>query len=82
METTSFVAVLGALSFVIGMALQGALANFAGGVPILLNTSFNDREPIVETPEHAVNCFLRTVFKILSHICKKMAIFVPPLYNV
>lgn len=26
-------------------------------VPILLNTSFNDREPIVETPEHAINCF-------------------------
>ena len=30
------------------------------GVPIVLNTSFNDREPIVETPEHAINCFLRT----------------------
>ena len=30
------------------------------GVPISLNTSFNDREPIVETPEHAINCFLRT----------------------
>ena len=30
------------------------------GVPILLNTSFNDREPIVETPEHAIICFLRT----------------------
>jgi carbamoyltransferase len=30
------------------------------GVPILLNTSFNDREPIVETPDHAINCFLRT----------------------
>lgn len=30
------------------------------GVPILLNTSFNDREPIVETPEHAINCFLNT----------------------
>ncbi len=29
-------------------------------VPILLNTSFNDREPIVETPEHAINCFLKT----------------------
>ena len=29
-------------------------------VPILLNTSFNDREPIVETPEHAMNCFLGT----------------------
>ena len=30
------------------------------GVPIVLNTSFNDREPIVETPEHALNCFLKT----------------------
>ena len=30
------------------------------GVPIVLNTSFNDREPIVETPEHAINCFLGT----------------------
>ena len=30
------------------------------GVPIVLNTSFNDREPIVETPEHAFNCFLKT----------------------
>ena len=29
-------------------------------VPILLNTSFNDREPIVETPKHAINCFLNT----------------------
>lgn len=30
------------------------------GVPIILNTSFNDREPICETPEHAINCFLNT----------------------
>lgn len=30
------------------------------GVPILLNTSFNDREPIVETPQDAINCFLGT----------------------
>ena len=30
------------------------------GVPIVLNTSFNDREPICETAEHALNCFLRT----------------------
>ena len=29
-------------------------------VPIVLNTSFNDREPIVETPQHALDCFLRT----------------------
>jgi len=30
------------------------------GVPILLNTSFNDREPIVESPQDAINCFVTT----------------------
>ena len=30
------------------------------GVPIILNTSFNENEPIVFTPEQALNCFLRT----------------------
>jgi carbamoyltransferase len=29
-------------------------------VPILLNTSFNDREPICERPEHAIECFMNT----------------------
>ena len=36
------------------------------GVPVLLNTSFNENEPIVCTPEHAVNCFIKTDFDILS----------------
>ncbi len=35
-ETTSFVAVLGAMAFAVGMALQGSLGNFASGVMILL----------------------------------------------
>jgi carbamoyltransferase len=30
------------------------------GVPILLNTSFNENEPIVMTPEDALDCFFRT----------------------
>jgi carbamoyltransferase len=30
------------------------------GVPVILNTSFNENEPIVETPEQALDCFLRT----------------------
>ena len=30
------------------------------GVPILLNTSFNENEPIVCTPDHAIDCFLKT----------------------
>ncbi|MCB9046911.1 MAG: carbamoyltransferase [Chitinophagales bacterium] len=35
------------------------------GTPILLNTSFNENEPIVNTPEEAVNCFLRTDMDML-----------------
>jgi carbamoyltransferase len=30
------------------------------GVPLVLNTSFNENEPIVDTPEQALDCFLRT----------------------
>jgi carbamoyltransferase len=30
------------------------------GVPIILNTSLNENEPIVRTPTEAINCFLRT----------------------
>lgn len=35
------------------------------GIPILLNTSFNENEPIVNTPEEALNCFLRTNMDML-----------------
>lgn len=35
-ETTSFIAVLGAAGLAVGLALQGSLANFAGGVLILI----------------------------------------------
>ena len=35
------------------------------GVPILLNTSFNENEPIVNTIEEALNCFLRTKMDVL-----------------
>lgn len=35
------------------------------GVPILLNTSFNENEPIVNTPEEALDCYLRTNMDML-----------------
>lgn len=35
------------------------------GVPILLNTSFNENEPIVNSPENALDCFLRTNMDML-----------------
>ena len=34
-------------------------------VPVLVNTSFNDNEPIVCTPEEAIDCFLRTNMDVL-----------------
>lgn len=39
-ETTSFIAVLGAAGLAIGLALQGSLANFAGGVLVLMFRPF------------------------------------------
>lgn len=35
------------------------------GVPMLLNTSFNDNEPLVETPEDAIKTFINTKIDIL-----------------
>ena len=35
------------------------------GYGIILNTSFNENEPIVDTPEQAIDCFLRTDMDIL-----------------
>ena len=36
------------------------------GIPILLNTSFNENEPIVCKPDEALDCFLRTDMDCLS----------------
>jgi len=35
------------------------------GVPVLLNTSFNENEPIVCQPEEALECFLRSRMDVL-----------------
>ncbi|MGB1254010.1 MAG: carbamoyltransferase [Candidatus Promineifilaceae bacterium] len=36
------------------------------GVPVILNTSFNENEPIVCTPDEAIACFLRTKMDVLA----------------
>ena len=35
------------------------------GVPLLLNTSLNENEPIVRTPDEAISCFQRTAMDML-----------------
>jgi carbamoyltransferase len=36
------------------------------GIPVILNTSFNENEPIVCTPEEAIGCFQRTRMDVLA----------------
>jgi len=46
------------------------------GLPVLVNTSFNENEPIVCTPEEAIDCFLRTRMDLLvigDSYCEKPA---------
>lgn len=50
-ETTSFIAILGAAGLAVGLALQGTLSNFAGGVMILLFKPFNVGD-LIETQGH------------------------------
>jgi carbamoyltransferase len=35
------------------------------GIPMVLNTSFNENEPVVCRPEEALDCFLRTKMDVL-----------------
>jgi carbamoyltransferase len=44
------------------------------GIPVLLNTSFNENEPIVCVPREAIDCFLRTKMDVLAigpFVCDK-----------
>jgi carbamoyltransferase len=45
------------------------------GVPIVLNTSFNENEPIVMTPEHAIDTFQKTRMDVLvlgNHVVRRV----------
>lgn len=64
-ETTSFVALLGAAGLAIGLALQGSLGNFAGGVLILLFRPFKVGD-LIEAQGHfgsvkAINLFVTSL---------------------
>lgn len=44
------------------------------GVPVVLNTSFNENEPVVCTPRHAIDCFLKTRMDVLylgNHVVRR-----------
>ena len=47
--------------------LYAVIESFAAltGIPVILNTSFNNHEPIVQKPEEAIACYLRTKMDVL-----------------
>jgi len=53
-QTTSFVAIIGALGLAVGLALQGSLANFAGGVLILVFKPFKTGDLIESSGQTGV----------------------------
>jgi len=53
-ETTSFIAILGASTLAIGMALQGSLANFAGGFLLLVFRPFKVGDYVKSEGEEGV----------------------------
>ena len=81
-ETTSFVAILGAAGLAVGLALQGSLGNFAGGVLLLIFRPFKVGD-LIEAQGHigvvdSINIFVTT---LVSPDNKKVIIPNGPLSN-
>lgn len=76
-QMTSIVAVLGAASLAIGLALQGTLQNFAGGVIILMFKPFRV-DDIVETASGKVGVIKKImIFTTELHTFDNQVIFLP-----
>ena len=74
--TTSFVAVLGAAGLAIGLALQGSLANFAGGVLILLFKPYRVGD-FIETQGISGTVREIQIFSTLIHTVDNKVVIVP-----
>lgn len=81
-EATSFVAVLGAAGLAVGLALQGTLQNFAGGVIILLIKPFKVGDWI-DTPSHSGTVHAIQIFHTILKTPDMKTIIIPngPLAN-
>ena len=76
-QMTSLVAVLGAASLAVGMALQGTLQNFAGGIIILLFKPFRV-DDIIETASGKVGVVKKImIFTTELHTFDNQVVFLP-----
>ena len=75
-ETTSFIAVLGAAGLAVGLALQGTLANFAGGVLILLFKPYKVGDKI-QAQGHIGNVKEIQIFVTILNTADNKTVFIP-----
>jgi small conductance mechanosensitive channel len=64
--TTSFIAVIGAAGLAIGLALQGSLANFAGGVLILIFKPFKVGDTIEAQGFHGAVTEIQILYTVVD----------------
>ena len=74
--TTSFVAILGAAGLAVGLALQGSLANFAGGVLILLFKPFKVGD-VIETQGFTAKVHEIQIFNTILKTADNKTVIVP-----
>ena len=75
-EVTSFIAILGAASFAVGLALQGSLSNFAGGVMILIFKPFKVGD-YIEGAGHAGSVRAIRIFNTILKTPDNKTIIIP-----
>lgn len=73
-ETTSFVAILGAAGLAVGLALQGSLANFAGGVLILILRPFRVGDFIISQDHEGVVTTIDVFYTTLTRLDNRRVI--------
>lgn len=74
--TTSFVAIIGAAGLAVGLALQGSLANFAGGVLILLFKPFKVGD-VIETQGYLGKVHEVRIFNTILKTFDNKTIIIP-----
>ncbi|MEQ9188727.1 MAG: mechanosensitive ion channel [Cryomorphaceae bacterium] len=75
-QVTSFIAVLGAAGLAVGLALQGTLQNFAGGVMILLIKPFKVGD-FIEAAGHSGTVKAIQIFNTFLHTPNNQVIIIP-----
>ncbi len=75
-ETTTLITMLGAMAFAVGMALQGSLSNFAGGVLILIFKPFKVGD-FIEVQGYTGTVKTLQIFQTILHTIDNKEVIIP-----